>query len=239
MATRAGLFLSIVLTVQSVAREWPRELIVWNVGQGQWVTLADDHACWHFDAGGEFAPWRQITARCRSLVNGAVFSHWDLDHVGFAGLVSGRLPGTCLSKGPPGTTSPRKRNLLSKLSPCAESPPSTSWLDASAKGPNAMSRVSLMSNVLIPGDAPRATERRFLGVLKGLSDARWLILGHHGSRTSTSDELLRATPHLRGAIASARRARYGHPHAQTLRRLTEAHVPVLVTEDWGTVHVAL
>ena len=239
MATRAGLFLIILLVNMPLTPEFSPELIVWNVGQGQWVTIADDRGCWHFDAGGEFAPWRAIQRRCGGRRNAVTFSHWDLDHVGFAGQLGARLTNACVLHPPLGRANVRKRNLMSRLKACVFTRSFATWVDETAVDTNGRSRVSLVEKILIPGDAPSVAERRFVPRFRGLAGTRWLVLGHHGSRTSTSRELLNAATDLIGAIASARRARYGHPHAETLERLSRARVPVLVTEDWGNVHVAL
>jgi competence protein ComEC len=65
-----------------------------------------------------------------------------------------------------------------------------------------------------------------------------LILGHHGSQTSSSQAFLtQARPGL--AIASARRARYGHPHRKVVSRLRQKKIPTLTTEDWGSLFFSL
>ena len=51
-----------------------------------------------------------------------------------------------------------------------------------------------------------------------------LKLGHHGSRTSTSLEWLRATRPDIAVISAGRGNSYGHPHAVTLARLDSARV---------------
>jgi competence protein ComEC len=90
---------------------------------------------------------------------------------------------------------------------------------------------------MVTGDAPTVEENIFVHEAKGLRDVRWLVLGHHGSRTSTSDNLLRSLPSLRLTIASARHAKYGHPHSEVLQRLRFYRVPVLSTEDWGSIEI--
>ena len=47
--------IAILLTAhcEQIAQETAKRLIVWNVGQGQWVTWVQDKVCLHFDAGGE------------------------------------------------------------------------------------------------------------------------------------------------------------------------------------------
>jgi competence protein ComEC len=98
---------------------------------------------------------------------------------------------------------------------------------------NDLSRVFQWKNILIPGDSPIKQER----IWGHNSDTRSqiLILGHHGSRTSTSDTLLNHLPNLKFAIASARKSVYGHPHKEVLQRLKTHHIPLLRTEVWGNI----
>ena len=56
---------------------------------------------------------------------------------------------------------------------------------------------------------------------------------------STSDDLLNRLPNLRLVIASARFARYHHPSIETVTRLRARGVPLLRTEDWGSIALQL
>src|SRR4051812_4322121 len=76
-------------------------LIVWNVGQGQFVTLNLLEACLHFDMGGEEFP-RAVASVCRHKKNYFYLSHWDWDHIGFVQRAQRLLPDSCLAKGPTG-----------------------------------------------------------------------------------------------------------------------------------------
>ena len=75
--------------------------------------------------------------------------------------------------------------------------------------------------------------------IANLTEAQYLLLGHHGSRTSTSEQLLVGLPHLKLAIASSRHRRFGHPHLETQLRLKSHHVPLITTEDWVNIHLWL
>jgi competence protein ComEC len=100
------------------------------------------------------------------------------------------------------------------------------------------------TRVVVPGDSPIKEERQWLHGLGAFAPgvraaADFLILGHHGSRTSTGLDLLKSLPRLRGAIASARRARYGHPHREVELRLRKFRVPLLKIEDWNNIWIEL
>jgi competence protein ComEC len=238
VAARFGLFLSILLAAHSLAREFPVSLTVWNVGQGQWVTLADERGCWHFDMGGEFAPWAAIMRECRARRNFVWLSHWDSDHVSFTGSARRILPDICFLGRPSGEASFKKLSRLRGARDCGFRVEFAHWDGADKGTANERSRVALADGVLIPGDSTRRQEKTWVHALKEISSAKILVLGHHGSRTSTSKDLLKVL-RLNMAIASARFRRYGHPHAEVRAQLLKARVPLLKTEDWGTIRIEL
>ena len=87
----------------------------------------------------------------------------------------------------------------------------------------------------VTGDSPAAAEW-LLCARNDLPDAEVLVAGHHGSKTSTCDEFLREIrPDL--ALISVGFNNYGHPHAAVLRRLEEYHIPVLRTDEEGSITV--
>jgi competence protein ComEC len=239
MAARFGVFCIAYVLGSLLTADIPPELIVWNVGQGQWVTMVDGQGCWHIDMGGEFAPWKKIRETCRARDNRISLSHWDTDHIGFAGKARSQLPNLCLINAPVGRASPHKEALIYSLPRCAGHSPFTQWSDLSGKTANDKSWVVLWHRVLLPGDSTRTEEKKWMHHMPGLEAARIFVLGHHGSRTSTSQELLNSLKNIRVAIASARFRRYGHPHAEVVRELFRAHVPLLRTEEWGTIHMRL
>ena len=56
-----------------------RLAVVWNVGQGQWVTIRYHDQCHHFDVGGESRPPQKLLQKlCPKNTTQALFlSHWD------------------------------------------------------------------------------------------------------------------------------------------------------------------
>ena len=136
----------------------PREeLIVWNVGQGSWATYVTDEFCFHFDSGGDRAPFKSVRETCRNKLNRFYYSHWDWDHVGLVGRARGFLPDICLLMAPASReASLRKRRLLDGLAACRVGRPPFRWWQGSLRGDaNASSRVVLWGGVLLPGDSPR------------------------------------------------------------------------------------
>lgn len=88
-------------------------------------------------------------------------------------------------------------------------------------------------DVLITGDMNDIVERRLVRS-KNLPDIELLVVGHHGSRTSTSAELLLAT-RPEAAVISVGYNSYGHPTDETLARLTAAKCDIYRTDLMGTV----
>ena len=92
------------------------------------------------------------------------------------------------------------------------------------------------NDFLITGDMERATEKKLVETYS-LPDIEVLMAGHHGSKGSTSEELLEAvTPET--AIISVGTNSYGHPAEDTLRRLARAGCAVYRTDRHGTVYLS-
>lgn len=88
---------------------------------------------------------------------------------------------------------------------------------------------------LVTGDAPGYLERLFLARW-GCPDIECLVVGHHGSASSTTDYLLDAvTPET--AVISVGENSYGHPAPETLERLTARGITVLRTDEDGNITV--
>lgn len=94
------------------------------------------------------------------------------------------------------------------------------------------------ARVLLTGDAGAPTERELLE--RGVDvRARLLKVGHHGSRTATTPELLRAVLPRLALLSCGRGNRFGHPAAQTLETLRDGRVPVFRTDLLSDVRVTL
>jgi len=229
----------VLLMTTSIDSDIAREFVVWNVGQGQWVTMLDEQGCWHFDAGGEFAPWEQIARLCRSRKNHVWLSHWDWDHIGFIPRLRRTLQQSCLFEVPVGLASAKKTALLKDFALC-RAYPFAQWEPPDRGKSNDRSRVTEVYSFLIPGDSTSAQEKIWIRKMMGLQTrTRVLILGHHGSRTSSSKLLLEELKYLRMAVSSSRFRRYGHPHREVESLLRSARVPLLTTEAWGNIHFQL
>lgn len=243
------LFLSSLILFQHSIATAPlqniRALVIWNVGQGSWSTKLGDDACSHFDIGGEFANLKRIRNLCAFRKQYLFISHWDWDHFSFLKTFVSKNNDICIKSPSAPETSSKTwiREFLPRLPPCSSQllqksvqiifEPENRRTGAALRS-NDESIIYFSSGFLFPGDSPRQMEKKWRSHLPS-QEIKFLLLGHHGSKTSTSEDLLRALPHLRGAIASSRWGKYGHPHPVVVERLRKRKIPILHTEKWGNI----
>jgi len=88
-------------------------------------------------------------------------------------------------------------------------------------------------SALITGDMGASCERSLLRT-EDIPDIDILVVGHHGSKHSTSEELLAAVkPEI--AVIPVGRNSYGHPAIETLERLEQSSVEIHRTDETGSV----
>ncbi len=91
------------------------------------------------------------------------------------------------------------------------------------------------TEVLLTADAAFATEDHLLAVASSSLSADILKVGHHGSKTSTGAEFIQAVHPQVALVSVGAKNTYGHPTQETLGRLAEAGVPVMRTDQHGTI----
>lgn len=90
-------------------------------------------------------------------------------------------------------------------------------------------------DVLVTGDM-NTTVEGYLVKYGNLPDAELLVVGHHGSKYASSEELLQAIePEL--AVISVGYNTYGHPAEETLGRLAQCGCQIYRTDWSGTVTI--
>jgi competence protein ComEC len=90
-------------------------------------------------------------------------------------------------------------------------------------------------NFLLVGDAEREEESLALATLGRGLRADVLKVGHHGSRTSTSEAFVRAVGPSIAWVSSGVRNRFGHPHRDTLETLAREGVTLMRTDRLGAI----
>lgn len=89
---------------------------------------------------------------------------------------------------------------------------------------------------LFTGDAESVSEEAMLSKNLDLS-ADVLKLGHHGSRTSSSDKFLNAVKPKFAIVSCGKNNDYGHPHKETMKKMKERNIKVYRTDESGTIVV--
>jgi len=85
---------------------------------------------------------------------------------------------------------------------------------------------------LFAGDSPYDYLLSQLGTRR---DIDILELPHHGSKTSTNEEVLQlVTPEL-GIASMGKKNKYGHPSVEVVKELERHHIPLLRTDEKGSI----
>ena len=94
-------------------------------------------------------------------------------------------------------------------------------------------------NILITGDIMADDEKKMVDYYKGTNmlDCEVLKISHHGSKSSTSKELLDAVNPKIAIISVGRNNMYGHPHQETLDKLNARGIKTFRTDLNGAVGV--
>lgn len=88
---------------------------------------------------------------------------------------------------------------------------------------------------LFTGDAEKTAEHDILDEYANELQCDVLKVGHHGSSTSTSEEFLDAANPTYAIISCGKNNDYGHPHAETLSKLSSRNIQVFRTDLSGDI----
>ncbi|MEQ3723852.1 DNA internalization-related competence protein ComEC/Rec2 [Alcanivorax sp.] len=218
--------------------EW--SLTAFDVGQGLALAIRTREHLLIYDTGpswpgGSFAaqsmvPWLSVTGQA---VDRTIISHGDNDHAG--GLSALPSPGLLLSGEP-------HRVPGSRLCQAGDQwrwddvTFTVLWPREPGQAGNGASCVLQVDgpfgSALLPGDIGTQEEYRLLGAL---SSVDLLVVGHHGSKSSTSDALLRQLQPDFALVSAGYRNRFRHPHPQVLQKLDSAGITVLRTDLDGMI----
>jgi len=220
---------------------------VLDVGQGLSVLVETRHSATLFDTGappnGERVGLPALRALGRHSLDTLILSHNDADHAGDAAVLL-PLARRVLHQIPP--LSPLLKGK--EAQPCQQG---QSWqadgvrfeivwppAGFAGKDDNAQSCVLRVDNgrfsLLIPADIGRNEE---LLLAPQLARANVLIAPHHGSRTSSSQELIDAVQARHAIISAGYFNRYRHPNQAVVERYQGAGVQLWRTDRDGAVEV--
>jgi len=220
---------------------------VLDVGQGLSVLVETRSSATLFDTGappnGERVGLPALRALGRHSLDTLILSHNDADHAGDAAVLL-PLARRVLHQIPP--LSPLLKGK--EAQPCQQG---QSWqadgvrfeivwppAGFAGKDDNAQSCVLRVDNgrfsLLIPADIGRNEE---LLLAPQLARANVLIAPHHGSRTSSSQELIDAVQARHAIISAGYFNRYRHPNQAVVERYQGAGVQLWRTDRDGAVEV--
>jgi competence protein ComEC len=91
------------------------------------------------------------------------------------------------------------------------------------------------SEFMFTGDSPTGIENHLVSLYGKTLDSDVLKVGHHGSRTSTSESFIRAVDPEYAIISSGSDNRYGHPHKEVTDLLATFGAEILNTAEVGTI----
>ena len=231
------------------------EFVAADVGQGNAVLVRTATHTLVYDSGPGYsretdAGQRVVVPLLRALgerVDLLVLSHRDTDHTGGAAAILHMQPqAALLSSLEPG-------HPLQALRPSQRCIAGQAWdwdgvhfevlhpapQDyAPATRPNALSCVLRVGNgrthALLAGDLERPQELRLVQAAAPLR-ADWLLVPHHGSRTSSSDAFLDAVRPSLALAQAGYRNRFGHPAADVVQRYAAHAIALEASPSCGAL----
>jgi competence protein ComEC len=254
--------LLLVNSLITTARECPK-MVFFDIGQGDsfLITNSGNTTQLLIDGGKDFAVIDQLGKAMPSsdkTIELVIATHPDLDHIGGLVHVLKRFDVTRLLLTGAPVDKPVNQALYQAISPYTEVvyahqgwrwehdeialeviAPQSPYLgslnhpdnvnDGSIAGIIELNGVSL----LFTGDAEHGQERKLLesGVIR---QADIMHAGHHGSKTSNSDQLLQAVAPVHFVIQSGYNNQYGHPHDEVISRVVEQDSTIWRTDLHGT-----
>ncbi len=91
------------------------------------------------------------------------------------------------------------------------------------------------TRILLTGDAEEETESQLLGLDPSRLQSDVLKVAHHGSKYATSSHFLSVVSPKAAVISCGKNNKYGHPASETLDRLKQGAIEVLLTNKHGEI----
>lgn len=224
-----------------------------DVGQGQCIILQHKGKTFVVDCGGSYAD--DAADNCAQMllsmgigrIDGLILTHYDADHSGGAAYLLHRIDADALylpiaeEEIPDLVSAAKDASLIwitQDLLLESKGMKITLYAPESASKGNESSIAVLFQtekcDTLITGDMDQLREKYLLN-RTDLPELEILIVGHHGSKTSTSMELLDATSPETAIISVGENNSYGHPAREVLERLYMAGCRIYRTDESGDI----
>lgn len=224
-----------------------------DVGQGQCLLLQNEGKYYMVDCGGDSDEKAADEASKLLLsqgifhLDGLIITHYDADHAGGADELLTRIPADRIYLPVFDEENAIKQELSEEYASqiqwvqedlVLDDANITIYASRQTDDANESSLCILFQpekcDILITGDRSMDGELDLLNHTD-LPDLEILVAGHHGSKTSTSLELLKATSPEIALISVGANNRYGHPTRETLERLNIFGCKVYRTDLEGTI----
>lgn len=225
-------------------------LTVLDVGQGQCLllqskgeTMVVDCGGWSEEGAADAAAQMLLSSNIHTI-RALALTHYDLDHIGGVEhlLTRVKADGLLLPGEAGNTVFPQLKTARTAVTEALSLPLGVGtvhcfpYCGGNSEYENSMAILFETENcgILITGDLDGAGERALL-YSQELPMIDVLVVGHHGSKNSTSQELLEKTAPKAAVISVGEKNRYGHPAQQVLDRLEDAGCRVYRTDHQGTI----
>lgn len=225
-------------------------LTVLDVGQGQSILFQNEGKTYLIDCGGDSdTETADIVAQTLlsqgiTRLDGIILTHYDRDHAGAVENLLTRVDADLLllprgeGAAEIGDQSENRVFVEQDLTLTWENTKITIFAPPFSFSENENSLCILLETekcvILVTGDRSDFGERMLLRHTE-LPDVDVLIAGHHGSKNSTSDELLQAVTPETVIISVGEGNPYGHPAEELLERLEDFGCTVYRTDLNGTI----
>lgn len=256
------LFLPMLLLVPRPPASGEAQLTVLDVGQGlsvvvrtaSYALVFDAGPAWNADAGSGdriVAPFLRGEGVRR--VDALFLSHDDADHVGGAPGLLATVPVSAVFASLPGVLPAPA--AMAGARQCAAGTswtvdevrfevlhPDSEFIERRAVRDNDRSCVlrvvPVHGRALLAADVEKGAEARMVRSGTPLA-AEVLVVPHHGSGTSSTEEFVAAVAPRLAIVSAGWRNRFGHPKAEVVARYHAAGARVLRTDESGAITVHL
>jgi competence protein ComEC len=96
----------------------------------------------------------------------------------------------------------------------------------------------IRNSVMFMGDSPKKIERYLSKILEYIN-TDYIIVGHHGSKTSSDKKWISNFSGSTAVISAGKNNRYGHPNRETLGVLGDFRLKILNTMSDGDIEILL
>ncbi len=258
-ALLAGCVIASLVLCITMSRLEPRfdnyRITVLDVGQGQSILIQSRGHSYLVDCGGDTpaiaadAASQLLLSQGINHLDGIFITHFDKDHAAGTHLLLSRIGAdklylpdieddadvldtlqlnhSLLIRSFKENTKLELDNIIISLFPAQQ---------RDAGNESSMCILFQIDNydILITGERGSAGEYALMEHVD-LPQIDMLVVGHHGSKTSTSFELLQKTKPVTAVISLSGQNRYGHPAKEVLNRLKLFECQILRTDQEGTI----